>query len=113
MLCSKGHIMRRGYTRRDGTYVKPACIVDRGNVGKGPALIGPLRKGTLSQFGYSADASQAQRRHSLSMAIDEYGTTVVIRKLNAVCILNKNTNPAKSARFCLDKKWVMGLARRM
>jgi hypothetical protein len=109
--CSKGYIMRKGYTRKDGTRVRPTCIIDRGMKGKGPNLIGHLKEGTLTKYGYHARSSLKDRRISLGKAIKAYGTTVVIRKLNAICILNKNTNPSISKIFCTDKRWAMKLSR--
>ena len=63
-ICKRGEILRKGYTRKaytraDGTKVKEvrvkaSCINDKGNKGKGPKLF-TLRKGTLSQHGYSLD----------------------------------------------------------
>jgi hypothetical protein len=111
LKCSKGFIVRNGYVRKDGTRVKPSCIIDRGNLGKGPKLIGKLRQGTLTKYGYHSTDPLATRHRSLVKAISVYGPTTVILKLNAICILNKNTNPKISKIFCTDKRWVMSRTR--
>ena len=105
MRCSKGHIMRSGYTRKDGTVVRPTCIIDKGNPGKGPDLIGKMKTGTLTDHGYHSTETVTKRHAALKRAMKQYGPIVVMRKLNAVCILNKNTNPKVSKIFCEDKNW--------
>ena len=59
MTCVQGHI-RSGYTRQDGIKVKPTFVCT-----KTKTLIGPLKKGTLSQFGYSIDQTAAVRRQDV------------------------------------------------
>lgn len=117
MSCKRGYIERSGYhrkayTRSDGTKVKatfvgPSCIKDRGEKGKGPKLFPKLRKGELSEFGYTlSDRLVGDRRHPLKKAIKKYGALSIMRKLNAVSILLKNTSPTKSARAKSDSKWI-------
>lgn len=65
-----------------------------------------LRKGTLGKFGYSLEKTTSQRAKSLSRAVKKYGSGVVIKKLNAVCVLTKNKSPGNSKKFCSDKRWV-------
>jgi hypothetical protein len=115
MSCKRGEILREGYkrkayTRSDGTrvkatYVPPTCIKDKGKPGKGKKLF-TLEKGTLSKFGYSLDKKAEVRRKALDKAVKEIGYLPVIRKLNAVAILQKNTNPVNSRKFRYDKDWV-------
>lgn len=112
MECSKGEILRKKYTRKsfvrkDGTKVKkttvPAsCIKDRGNVGKGRNLLGRLKSGTLTNFGYSSKMNQEQRHSKLKKALKSLGYSTIVKKLNAVRILNKNTNPKISSKFHKD-----------
>ena len=117
MSCKKGYILRKGYnrkgyTRKDGTrvkatYVPESCIVDRGNPGKGPKLIPKLKKGELSEFGYSLSYRLVgERRGPLKKAIKKYGALSIMRKLNAVATLLKNTSPTKSQRAKADSKWI-------
>lgn len=134
--CKKGEILRPGtyvegytrkaYTRADGTKVKKAtieghfspatCVKDTGKAGKGKPVIGPLKKGTLSQYGY-ATANSAQSRHtSLNKFVREEAkknkTTQAnaalsaYRKLIAVATLQKNTNPKVSKIMRDDATWL-------
>ena len=43
--CGPGRILRSGFTRRDGTYVKPSCVKDQGAPGRTPAF--PIRRPAL------------------------------------------------------------------
>lgn len=99
-------VVREGYTRKDGVHVAPTLIEDRGLPGKGPKLIPKLRQGTLRRHGYDSKASKAERHAALRRAAEAEGPTVVIRKLNVVATLNKNTNPKLSAHFKADSAWV-------
>lgn len=65
-----------------------------------------LQKGTLSKFGYSADLSEASRYRALQFAIKHNGPLPIFRKLNAVYVLNRNTNPKKSRIFYKDRNFV-------
>jgi len=70
--------------------------------------IGPLNKGTLSNFGYHATLSTRKRHEALEQAIAQWGWHVVVKKLVAVATLTKNTSPIKSAKFKDDAHWVSG-----
>ncbi len=114
MSCPKNMIRRSGYkrkayTRKDGTrvkatYVKSRCIIDRGLPGKGPKLIGKLKKGALAP--YSIKDNTKVREEILRKKVKSYGALDVFRKLNAVATLQKNTNPANSRKFIRDRNWV-------
>lgn len=65
------------------------------------------RKGDLTGLGYSTKKSASSRRKSLTRAKNRYGYGSVVKKVNALCILNKNRSPKTSAIFCSDKKWLM------
>lgn len=115
-VCKPGQIIRKGYTRKayyraDGTYVsaskvKPVCITDQGNPGKGLALIGKMKKGELTQFGYHLSSNVTYRRKALTKAIKRYDALSVFRKINAISILQKNTNPSYSAKARADANWI-------
>jgi len=111
--CGSGMIWRKGYTRKDGTRVKGACIIDRGAPGKGPKVLPKLRKGRLDQFIAKnlnkpyTDLSAAQRHSALKRAVSKLGAPTVVRMLNAPAIYLKRTAPVKAAVFNADKKWVM------
>jgi len=114
--CNPGEILRKGYTRKaytrkDGvkiseTKVKPVCIKDKGKPGKGPNLFKILEKNTLRGFGYSSFKNVLERHESLKKAVKNIGKNTVIKKLNAVAILNKNTNPKIAGKFKADMQWV-------
>ena len=96
-----GRLLKRGTTYR----VKSHCV--KGEAAKAPTnIIGPLKKGSLTDLGYSASDSSATRRASLSKAVGKYGRLSTYRKLNAVATLTKNTAPAKAAVFKADRDWV-------
>ena len=123
MKCPTGYILRKGYYRKgyhrkDGTFVKgsyvePACVKDQGKKGKA-IFKRPLKKGELTQFGYHLkDTDQLHRRGSLFKAMKHFqekekdgGPLKVFRMINALQILNKNTNPTYSKRAENDKEWI-------
>ncbi len=116
--CPRGQIRRSGYrrkayTRADGsrvkaTNVKPKCIKGRGlhPSRKGPRVIPKLKKGLLEKYGYHGRESVAKRHTALRKAERAYGSTNLIRKLNAIYVLNRNTNPSIAAKFKSDENWV-------
>lgn len=123
--CKKGYIVKEGYVRksyRRGSYrrgskkisgtrvgqtiVPPKCIKSRGRPGKGSPLIGPLKKGTLSQFGYHSNLSTESRHTALKKAVRELEWLPVYRKLNAIYVLSRRTNPQASRIFKQDRDWV-------
>lgn len=108
--CPQGEIVRKAYSymRKDGTrvHVPAKCVADRGLKGKGPKVLPTLKKGTLSAFGYTSKDTKAKRRKMLREAVDGIGATLIFRKLNAVMILNRNTNPKISKIFQEDRDWI-------
>lgn len=118
--CPAGKILRDGYTatrkkktilgrllNRGTTYrVKASCIKNRGNPGKGPAVIGPLKKGDLKDVGYD-NSDLAEKRHTaLIKAVSLYGPLSTYRKLNAIVVLNKNIAPSRANTYRTDRDWV-------
>jgi hypothetical protein len=75
---------------------------------KRSGLIGTLRKGDLSRFGYSNVTAMSEgRRHlALASAVRRYGALSLFRKLNAIFVLTRNTAPASSAIFKKDRDWI-------
>lgn len=113
--CPTGTIQRSAYVRiRSGKrqYVPASCIPDVGNPGKGIPTgapgIGALRKGDLTQFGYTDVTSMSEgRRHlALAKAVRTYGALSIWRKLNAVYVYTRNTSPASSRIFKADRDWI-------
>jgi len=70
--------------------------------------IGTLKKGLLIKFGYQnvTQLSLEQRHLALTKAIRVYGALSVFRKLNAVYVYNRKTNPSHSKIFKTDRDWV-------
>lgn len=117
--CKPGQVTREGYTRKSyqrksGTYVtsskvRPGCIKAvglskrRGRKGK-PLFF--LQKGTLTQYGYHADKTEAERHSSLSEALQHIKPLSVYRKLNALYVLNKNNNPTMAKLYRGDADWI-------
>lgn len=120
LRCPRGTIKRTAYFRKSYTRVNksgkkvyitrkvvPAsCIKQRGI--HGIKAIGPMTKGDLTRFGYKGvdDLSISQRHEALDKAVKKYGYLPVIKKLNAIYLLNRNTNPKVSKIFKKDQEWV-------
>jgi len=69
-------------------------------------LIGPLKKNQLRKYGYSTSISTRKRHQALTKAIKDNTALRIFRRLNAVRILSKRTNPKVSQVFLQDMKWV-------
>jgi hypothetical protein len=132
-VCPLGYVSRRaftrkgssyvhGFTRKNGSRVKgfsrkngsvgPGCIQSKGlrSKGKKPSIyLPPLEKGTLSSLGYAVHESSAKRHEALKKALKVHGYSVVIKKLNAVRILSRNTHPENSAVYTSDIQYVQSL----
>ena len=99
MTCKRGMILRRAYTRK----IKSACIR---KPGKGSALIGPLKSGELKKYGYSLKSGASRRHSALKKSVKAYGRGTLIKKLNALRVLHKNTHPVYSHNALNDLKYV-------
>jgi len=127
--CSKGQILRKGYTRKAydrkvGTHVKQAlisqgCITKRG---KSTRIHGePSTKifidendHFLSEYGYhDVEMKSKEERHKALHKLIEHFIPIkgkmatynyVIKALNARYIVNKNTNPKTSRIFKADQR---------
>ena len=68
----------------------------------------PLQAGTLKKHGYShiVTLTVSQRRRALRKALAEFGYVTLMRKVNAVAVLNRNTHPRLARLFEADKKWL-------
>jgi uncharacterized protein DUF5771 len=116
MVCGEHEILRDGYRRKsyvksDGTrvkstYVKPVCIKDLGKPGKGPKVIGKLTRGGLRKFGYDTHSKSSERHIALLKAINKDGYATIVRRVNAIHVLTKNTNPKLSKKLESDLKFV-------
>ena len=122
-------IMRSGYTqrrtrkvirvtRRDGTkysYVRKAGvsrvratpIPDVGAAGKGPKLIGTLKGGMLTKYGYHPVEAKTNRHKALSKGISKGEKPLsVMRRLIAISTLTKRTLPRASRIYKQDAMWI-------
>lgn len=115
-ICPKGKILRKAYTRKaytkkSGTRVPQSrvpgsCIKDLGKKGKGKKLF-TLRKGTLGRYGYKTSYNTMDRHVALRKAVEKESYSTVVKKLNAVAILQKRTNPKVHNILIRDMEWVM------
>lgn len=103
--CPRGTIRRKAYTRKDGVHVKSSCIRDRGKPGKGPRLF-TLKKGGLSKYGYHMKDNAEKRHKALKKALKHNSYASIVRKINALSILMKNTEPYLSKKAKADLKWL-------
>ena len=67
-----------------------------------------LEKGTFGKYGYHdvAHMTRQERHKALHKALKDIPPLTVYRKLNAVYLVNRNTNPNISATFKKDSEWV-------
>ena len=126
--CPEGEVKRKGYTRKSFTSrsgsrvrsvsVSSGCIKDRGyrsrlfQLKTGSMGIGPLKKGELRSFGYSADDSEEKRHKSLRAASKKYTSLSVLRKLNALMVYNKRTQPEHAIVYKADREYVSELHKK-
>lgn len=103
--CPSGKIFRKAYVTKTGRKVSGSCIKDRGLPGKGKRLF-TLRKGTLGRYGYKTKFSASDRHAALRKAVAGESYATVVRKLNAVSILQKRTNPKVYNILRSDMAWV-------
>lgn len=103
--CKIGQIRRKAYTRKDGVRVKSTCIKDMGKPGKGKKLFS-LKKGDLTKYGYHLKTKASTRHKALGKARKHIPYASLIRKLNALSILQKNTNPLYSSRAKSDMEYL-------
>lgn len=120
--CKVGQIKRvtykrRAYTRADGvrvkaTVVKAGCIKDRGEKGKGPYTLPPLKdKGFLTSEGYHLKLSVKDRHAALRKACRKYGCLKVIRHLGLVRNYSKSVK-TNFAKYTKDLEYVSELYKK-
>jgi len=100
---------RKAYTRKTGARVAATRVVPtscvRGYHGPGKG-IGKLKKGELTQFGYSTSKTARSRHLALNAATKKYGKLSVFRKLNALATYTKRRSPATSKRALADRAFI-------
>lgn len=118
--CEKGEISRIPYTYTKKTgkkiNVSETCIKDKGLKGKTLTtqkipynISSTFNIEDLSKYGYTdiKNKTVTVRRKSLENAMKSYGPLDVMRKLNILMILNRNTNPELAKRFENDRNWII------
>ena len=109
--CPRGMIRRRAYTKKNKSRVKSACIKDRGAKGRWQTVnrskgIGPLKSGELRAVGYYALDPAPLRHTAVDKAVKKYGRNSTIRKLNAIAVYTRRTNPSRSKTYKTDMSYV-------
>ena len=96
------------YVRPAGkTRVRPAPIPDVGAAGKGPKLIGKLKGGMLTKYGYHPVEAMTNRHKALTKGISGGEKPLaVMRRLIAISTLTKRTLPRASRIYKSDAMWV-------
>ena len=111
LKCKKGKIVRKGFvSKRKGKeiVVEAACIDDVGKPGKGEQLITGIEQINFDSVGYKHinSLSLMERRNALKKAVEKFTPLSVFRRLNALYVLNKNTNKTLSKLFLRDRNYV-------
>lgn len=68
--------------------------------------IGSLKKGKLTDLGYHPSRKATSRHRALSKAVQKYGRTSTLRKVNAVAVLTKRRAPVTSRKYRADVKYL-------
>jgi hypothetical protein len=96
------------YVRKAGTSrVNPTPIPDVGAAGKGTRLIGKLKGGMLTKYGYHPVEAKTTRHKALSQGISRGEKPLsVMRRLIAISTLTKRTLPRASRIYKQDAMWI-------
>ena len=70
--------------------------------------IGKLKSGELGKHGYHKvkEMSVKNRRVALTSAVNEYGASMILKKLNALRVYQRNKGPESARLFYDDMRWV-------
>lgn len=124
--CPSGQIMREGYYRKPtrrksfvkrsgtkvpasrvkGAWVPPVCVDSINPVKKKRLFV--LEKGVLGKYGYHgvANLSKEERHDALEQALEDIEPLPLFRRVNALFVLNKNTNPGLAKKYRDDAAWI-------
>lgn len=103
--CGKGKIRRSGYTRKDGTYIKSACVSDKGAPGKTPSAKRVLPVPTPGDLGVWTKRMPISRRHEeLKKTVERRGCRKVIGSLTLLRNLSSDPGTKRTAKA--DARWV-------
>ena len=102
---------RSGYTYKvkTRTYrVRATPVPDVGAAGKGPKLIGKLKGGMLTKYGYHPVESRTARERALMRAVKNghENPLTIFRRLSAIGTLTKRTLPTASRIYKRDMRWI-------
>lgn len=104
--------------RKDGTsysYVRKASrrrvaavpAYDVGSIGQSKKVIGPLKGGMLTKYGYHPVEAMTNRHKALTKGISKGEKPLsVFRRLQAIGTLTKRTLPRASRIYKADARWI-------
>jgi hypothetical protein len=107
--CPKGSVSRKTFVRKSGVKVSASCVKSKSlrSKGKKPQVYLPkLKQGALTKHGYSIHESTKMRHSAIKKAMKEFTPGQLVKKLNAVRVLSKNTSPENSAIYAKDIKYI-------
>jgi hypothetical protein len=96
------------YVRKAGvSRVKSVPAYDVGAIGRSKKVIGPLKGGMLTRYGYHPVEAKTNRHKALSMGISKGEKPLsVMRRLIAISTLTKRTLPRASRIYKSDAMWI-------
>jgi hypothetical protein len=100
---------RCGYTYRHKAglvRVKSTPIPDVGAAGKPTSVIGRLKGGMLTRYGYHPVESKTARRRSLAKAVRRESPIPVINRLLAIAGITRKRLPTASRTYKKDSRWI-------
>jgi len=102
-------VHRRGYRRKDGTYVSPTdyYMKDTGKPGRTPKSkrwFEPTEKLEYKGEGWHSDSSEASRHRVLNGLSRSRGWNTLIKQLNAIRNVSTSSKLKRSAT--VDIKWM-------
>ncbi len=115
--CSKGEILREGYKKKSykrssgksvkGSWTAPSCVKSQTGRPKGKQLF-VLEKGTLEKYGYHKidTITRTARKKALKAALKDMKPLSLMRRINALYVLNEHKNPKLAAKFHEDAQFI-------
>lgn len=119
--CSTGEILREGYHKKSyskssskgkvsrvkSSWTPPTCIKSQTGRPKGHQLF-VLEEGVLEKYGYTgiSNKSQNKRHAALKSALKDINPLSLMRRINALYVLNKNKNPDLAQKFHDDAAFI-------
>lgn len=106
-MSRSGSIVRIPATNVKRSEVPPTCVKDTGIKGKGKQLF-VLEKNVLGKYGYDkvSTLSSTKRHEALKKALKRIKPLPLFRRLNALYVVNKNTNKNLARIFAEDRDWI-------